>query len=122
MNRERSSSAGVPPGEYELTVTGMGWDGTTVDGVQVRRDETTVIGITLAPLAISLAEMVVAPSTYGVLQDPLAPAQTMSREEMRALPQLGEDLFRVARAPSGDLHQRFYGPPVTFEGAGPTKW
>jgi hypothetical protein len=88
--------SGVPPGEYELTATGMGWRGTTVDGVQVRRNETTVLGITLTPVAIPLAEMVVAPSTYGILQDPLAPTQTMSREEIRALPQMGEDLFRVA--------------------------
>ena len=110
--RGRFLLVGVPPGEYELTVTGMGWEGTTLDGVQIRKDETTVLGVTLNTLVISLAEMVVAPSTYGFLKDPLVPAQTMTREEMRAVPQLGDDLFRaVDRLPgisTNDFTARLY--------------
>ena len=67
-----------------------------------------------------LAEMVVAPSTYGILKDPLVTNTTLSREDVRSLPQLGEDLFRaVDRLPgisTNDFTARLY-----IRGAGGTR-
>jgi hypothetical protein len=110
--RGRFILVGIPPGEYDLSVTGMGWEGTTLNGVLIQRDETTVLGVALNSLVIPLAEMVVAPSTYGILKDPLVPAQTITREDMSAVPQLGDDLFRVVdRLPgisTNDFTARLY--------------
>ncbi|MGD2120705.1 MAG: TonB-dependent receptor [Gemmatimonadota bacterium] len=103
---------GIPPGEYELSVGGMGWEPVTMDGIQIRVDETTIVDVSMLPVVIPLAEMVVAPSTYGILTDPLVTRTTLSREEVRALPQLGEDLFRtMERLPgisTNDFTARLY--------------
>ena len=60
-------------------------------------------GATTAPVVVELeagpvplVAMVVTPGQYGVLRDGAAAAQSLSREQIAAAPQVGEDLFRIA--------------------------
>ncbi|MGW8268014.1 MAG: carboxypeptidase regulatory-like domain-containing protein, partial [Longimicrobiales bacterium] len=103
---------GIPPGEYELTVRGMGWESVTMEGIRIRMDETTIVDVTLTAMVIPLAEVVVAPSTYGILTDPLVTRTTLSREEVQSLPKFGDDLFRtMERLPgisTNDFTARLY--------------
>ena len=49
---------------------------------------------------VTLAEMVVTPSRYGVAEERTTTAATLTAAEIEALPQLGEDLYRsIARLP-----------------------
>lgn len=45
---------------------------------------------------VPLARMVVSPGQYGVLRDGPATVQTLTREQIAAAPQVGEDIFRIA--------------------------
>jgi hypothetical protein len=63
------------------------------------RDEAT-IDLTLRHAAVPLSAIVVTPGFYGMMEQRVDAPQTLTREQIRAAPQIGEDLFRsVNRLP-----------------------
>jgi hypothetical protein len=44
---------------------------------------------------ITLAEMVVTPGYFGMMQAGLGAQQTMSRQKIEIVPQIGEDIYRT---------------------------
>jgi len=72
---------------------------------------TTAISATAAP-PIALDQFVVTPSRFGIASQPFAAGTTLTAEDLTALPQLGEDLYRtIARLPglaADDFTSKFW--------------
>ncbi|MEN8373982.1 MAG: TonB-dependent receptor [Gemmatimonadota bacterium] len=88
--------ADVPPGSYMIRAAAVGYRQAEATRADVRSDVRTTVTVILEAAPLALAEIVVAPGTFDVRGEefPLL-RQTLTRAEMDALPQLGEDAFRV---------------------------
>ena len=85
----------IPPGSYVVDVEALGFRSSTAIPVDVAAGFHGPIQVVLERNPLALAEIVVSPGTFGMLEEaPLFP-QALSREEMEVLPQLGEDVFRT---------------------------
>ena len=86
----------VPPGAYTLDVDALGFRSEGVRRAEVTLDGPTILDLRLMRNPLALAEIVVAPGTFGIGGDEATlMRQTLTQEEMQALPQLGEDVFRM---------------------------
>src|SRR5262245_46973494 len=101
----------VPPGTYTLDARRIGYAIAEIAGVSVVADSTAAVQVTLGPIALRLAEVVVTPGSVSLMRSQSATPQAMSRLDIENTPQLGEDVFRaVSRLPglsSGDYTAHF---------------
>lgn len=101
----------VSAGVHALRVTALGWREKLDTPVIVTAEDTTRMTIALTLDVIPLPAMIIQPGTFGLMEN-VTPgtARTLTREEIRRLPQLGEDVFRsVKQLPgvaSGDISTR----------------
>ncbi|MBD3290168.1 TonB-dependent receptor plug domain-containing protein, partial [candidate division KSB1 bacterium] len=72
----------VPPGNYSLKVTMIGYKSTMVKNIQVKIDQTTPVDISLIPTHIEGEEVVVVAERPAVEIDLTASKQTMSTEDI----------------------------------------
>src|SRR5262245_59666909 len=84
----------VPAGACTLSVTRIGYKPlrhivTLAEGVE------TNLALVLTRSAVKLEEITVTPGTFSFMGQGTGTKQTMSREEVRAVPQIGEDIFRA---------------------------
>jgi hypothetical protein len=88
----------VTPGTHELTSRSIGWRATGMQEVVVTAADTVHVTLRMAPAPVPLPEILVAPGTFGILED-VSPGvmQSLTRDEIQTLPQLGEDVFRSAQ-------------------------
>ena len=103
----------VPPGAYTLDVDALGFRSEGVRRADVTLDRPTILDLRLARDPLALAEIVVSPGTFGIGGDEATLIrQTLTEEEMQALPQLGEDVFRMMeRIPgvaTGDISAKMH--------------
>ena len=103
----------VPPGTYRVSVSGLGWEPKEVGGVEVVGGGAAVLQVRLTRRVIPLSAIIVSPGTFGLLDEPSDFAlQTLTREQIETIPQVGEDVFRsLRRLPglaSGDISTRLY--------------
>jgi len=103
----------VPPGNYGLVVTGLGWEPANLSGIEVTPGTTSTLEVLLTQRVIPLSALVVSPGTFVILDDTKSVAlQTLTREQIETVPQVGEDVFRsLKRLPgiaSGDISTRLY--------------
>jgi outer membrane receptor protein involved in Fe transport len=101
----------LPAGLYTLQISYLGFTTQILDSVVVRNDEITTVSLLMQKALVSLQEVVITPGHFAImLSDPSAP-QTLSREDIQSIPQLGEDIYRaVTRLPgivSNDFSARF---------------
>jgi len=101
----------VPLGRHRLRVTSIGFEPWTLDGLEVATGDSGMLNVPLRRVEIRLPELVVAPGTFGMLDAaPPGTANTVSRQQVQVLPQLGEDIFRaMSRLPgvtSSDVSTR----------------
>ncbi|GAB5517800.1 MAG: TonB-dependent receptor [Rhodothermales bacterium] len=90
----------VDAGTYQVTASMLGFESVTSAEVAVRNGATTTVELAMAPRAVSLREVVVTPGRFSVMQARPTVENTMSREDIQGVPQLGEDVFRaVTRLP-----------------------
>ncbi len=87
----------VPPGTYTLRVARIGFQFGEFELV-VADSSTQELFVTLTSIRFRLADVVVTPGRFGVMESSSGPArQVLTREEMETMPQLGEDVFRGMR-------------------------
>jgi hypothetical protein len=102
---------GLVPGSYALEARAPGYVEAVQDKVLVRSGRETVVLVDLAPSPRFLDEVVVTPSQYSFLHHEPEPHQFLDREEVKRMPHLGDDLFRVThRLPgiaAGDISSLF---------------
>ncbi len=100
---------GVPTGTRELQVRRIGYRvGSAI--VDVVEGDTVDVTIVISPAATRLRDIVVTPGRFGVLDANVVSNQTLSREDIETIPQVGEDVFRaIKRLPglaAGDISTR----------------
>ena len=92
--------ATLDEGQYCVSASAFGFADDKPLLMHVADGTPTEVTVYLEVVPIRLDEIVVTPSTYGIFKDHVAAAQTLSREEVRVMPRLGDDLFRsVNRLP-----------------------
>jgi hypothetical protein len=90
----------LPPGRYELTVAAFGFEEGALRDVVVEEGRPTQVTVLLRASPFRLDEIVIAPSTFGMLRTQPLSGQLLTREELEILPNPGNDIIRaVARAP-----------------------
>jgi len=101
----------VPAGTYRLQASMIGYRTATLEGLTLRPETVLRQDVALRGDAIPLSEVVVTPGRFSVIQSDPAALQTLSREEVRVMPQLGEDIYRaIVRLPGvsgSDYSARF---------------
>ena len=101
----------VPPGIFTLEAHRIGYKPLVFEGIRFDGDTTVVLALTMTPLPLQLSTVTVTPGSFSFMKSSPAYRQTMSRAEIEAAPQFGEDIFRaVNRLPglsSGDYSAHF---------------
>ncbi len=94
------------PGSYDVTVRAMGYKPVRLDSVHFHAGWTDSVSVFLESAPIRLDEIVVMPSTYGILKESrIVTSHTLTREDVQTRPHLGEDIFRaVDRLPGVATH------------------
>ena len=98
LTRERGefSFGRVPLGSYSARITRLGFRPASIEGISVTDGtELPAIDVALDHAAIPLAAVVVTPGYFGMIQPTLGATQTMSRERIETVPQIGEDIYRA---------------------------
>jgi outer membrane receptor protein involved in Fe transport len=96
----------VRPGTYRVAVTSIGWESQVVEGITVMAGDTLRLSFVLDSKVIPLPEILVMPGTFNILES-IGPGhvQSLTREEIRSMPQVGEDVFRsLKRLPGVAAH------------------
>ena len=93
--------APVPPGLYTVRVTRMGYVPMTIAEVRFPEDvRGGSLSLVMRRGSVALSEVIVTPGHFGLLQNGVAGSQSLSRETLETIPQLGEDIYRaVSRLP-----------------------
>ena len=91
----------VAPGRYSLRVTRIGYQPITIEDVRVPEDvQGMPLSVVMRRGSVALSEVIVTPGHFGLLQNGVAGGQSLSRETLETIPQLGEDIYRaVSRLP-----------------------
>jgi len=97
--RARTDSSGrcslrLRAGTYDLTVRALSHSPRRVRGVQVRTGEGVTVSVHLEPLIVTLSEVTVTPSRFSAYSELPVSTAALTREEIGAIPHLGEDVFR----------------------------
>ena len=91
----------VPPGSYTLRVDRIGYR-TSVQVLTVG-DARVEVDVPLETAVLRLEEIVVSPGRFGVMDGAASvrQQQTLTRDDLETVPQVGEDVFRVLRTIPG---------------------
>ncbi|MFL5540419.1 MAG: TonB-dependent receptor domain-containing protein [Longimicrobiaceae bacterium] len=95
----RFALGGLAPGRHVLEVRRLDYQPARAE-VEVAAGAAGRVEVTLGAGAVPLAQVVVAPSYFGVMDHRADAPRTLTREDLETRPQIGEDVFRaVSRIP-----------------------
>ena len=101
----------VPIGKHVLEVTRVGYNRLVSKALEVESGKTVDLTLEISRLVTLLEEVTVTPGAFSFMEGSSQTRQTMSREDIESVPQIGEDIFRaVNRIPglsSGDYSAHF---------------
>ena len=91
----------VPPGRYELRVLRLGYEPLARPRPRCPDDLAGgALRLEMRRATLTLAEVIVVPGYFGLLQPSLAAPNALSRDRLETIPQIGEDIYRaVSRLP-----------------------
>ncbi len=89
--------ANVEAGSHAVEAMMIGFEPEMAENVVVADGGTATVTLQLTETVMPLSEVVVTPGRFAVMQAQPVTAQTLSRSDIQALPQLGEDIYRAAR-------------------------
>ena len=91
----------VPPGRYTVRVTRIGYEPATITDIRFPEDvQGGTLDLAMRRGSVALSEVIVTPGHFGLLQTGVTGGQSLSRETLETIPQLGEDIYRaVSRLP-----------------------
>ena len=95
------SMGNVPHGVYTLRVLRMGYEPLTLKAFRIPEDLARGrLQLSMHRMMLALSDIVVTPGYFGLLEPGLATPQALTKEQLRTIPQIGEDIYRaVARLP-----------------------
>jgi len=100
----------VPPGTYALKASRVGYEPLVRKNIKVE-SEAVNLPLEMRRIVTLLEEITVTPGAFTFMEGGSNTRQTMSRDDIESVPQLGEDIFRaVNRLPglsSGDYSAHF---------------
>lgn len=88
---------GVPFGVYALEASMLGFNPQRIEGVSVDPDSRTEVNFTLEETPITLSGIVVTPGRFAIMQDDPLVKQTLTKDDIHTIPQLGEDIYRAIK-------------------------
>ena len=102
----------VAAGDYTLRVMRIGYRPLLVPHVIVgEQSDTPPLVLTLERAPVPLAAVVVTPGYFGIMQPSIATTNTLTRQDIETVPQIGEDIYRaITRIPgvsADDYSARF---------------
>ena len=96
----RFSIPAVPVGQYTIEATAIGYKTRQVEKLMISEVGSLEITVELEKAPIALAEIIVTPGRFTLMRKTPTIQQTLKRDDLRSVPQLGEDVYRaVARLP-----------------------
>jgi outer membrane receptor for ferrienterochelin and colicin len=97
----------IPPGQYSLRVTYVGYQSKTIEKITIRVDLTTRVDIELSSQSVQVQEVVVSAERPIVVKDQTFSSAVVSGEQIQKLPV--EDVSQVIRLQSGIVGGSFRG-------------
>ena len=97
----------IPPGEYQVKASSIGYSSFTIQKVRVSVDQTTKIDFELSPESIELADVVVTAEKLLVRKDLTSTEETISGNDISMLPL--EDVSAVVNLQAGVVDGHFRG-------------
>ena len=97
----------IPPGQYSLRITYVGYQSKTIENVTIRVDFTTRVNVELSTQSVQAQEVVVSAERPIVVKDQTFSSAVVSGEQIQKLPV--EDVSQVIRLQSGIVGGSFRG-------------
>ncbi|MCP4581183.1 MAG: TonB-dependent receptor [candidate division Zixibacteria bacterium] len=85
----------VNPGAYNLKIRCIGYETKILENVQIGDSETANLDVPLVRQPIQLKEIVVTPGTFAIMESETSVRQSLTREDIETVSQLGEDIYRA---------------------------
>ena len=102
---------GVVSGIYSLRIRCIGYETKRIDNLTVSESSETLLEIAILQQPVKLRDVVVTPSTYSIMETESAARQSLSRDDIETVSQIGEDIYRaVSHLPgiaANDFSSRF---------------
>lgn len=102
---------GLSPGAHSLKAEHVGYQGLLMENVKVEPGQAVQLTIEMRRIVTLLENVTVTPGAFSFMEGGTNTRQTMSRDDIESVPQIGEDIFRaVNRIPglsSGDYSAHF---------------
>lgn len=97
----------INPGTYSLEIKCIGYESKILENVRVDKATATTLDISLARQPVQLKEIVVTPGTFAIMESEASVRQSLSREDIETVSQLGEDIYRAVNRLPGIVSNDF---------------
>jgi len=86
---------GVNPGAYNLEIKCIGYESKLIENVRVDSTSFVALDIPLKRQPLLLKQVVVTPGTFAIMESESSVRQSLSREDIETVSQIGEDIYRA---------------------------
>jgi outer membrane receptor for ferrienterochelin and colicin len=87
----------VPDGTYNVEASMMGYEPQRIENQFVEENLAIELKFVLTEKPVQLQDVVVTPGHFAIMRQQPAVQQTLTREDIRSIPQFGEDIYRAVQ-------------------------